>query len=60
MNRYKQIGGGSPIKFWTDTVGSKMIKILDEISPKTAPHQYYVAFRYAHPLTEEAIKEMEK
>jgi ferrochelatase len=30
-----------------------MCKILDEISPETAPHKPYVAFRYAAPLTEE-------
>ncbi len=30
-----------------------MCKILDEISPATAPHKPYVAFRYANPLTEE-------
>ena len=25
----------------------------------TAPHKFYVGFRYAHPLTEEAIDSME-
>lgn len=30
-----------------------MCKILDRISPETAPHKPYVAFRYADPLTEE-------
>jgi ferrochelatase len=30
-----------------------MCKILDQISPETAPHKPYVAFRYADPLTEE-------
>jgi len=30
-----------------------MCKILDVISPETAPHKPYVAFRYADPLTEE-------
>jgi ferrochelatase len=29
-----------------------MCKILDQISPETAPHKPYVAFRYANPLTE--------
>lgn len=37
-----------------------MVKKLDEISPETAPHQYYIAFRYAEPLTETALKHMEK
>ena len=26
----------------------------------TAPHKYYIGFRYVHPLTEEAIEEMER
>lgn len=30
-----------------------MCKILDRVSPETAPHKPYVAFRYANPLTEE-------
>ena len=30
-----------------------MCKLLDQISPETAPHKPYVAFRYADPLTEE-------
>lgn len=30
-----------------------MCKILDQMSPETAPHKPYVAFRYADPLTEE-------
>lgn len=30
-----------------------MCKLLDKISPETAPHIPYVAFRYADPLTEE-------
>lgn len=30
-----------------------MCAILDKISPETAPHKPYVAFRYADPLTEE-------
>jgi ferrochelatase len=30
-----------------------MCKILDKISPETAPHKPYIAFRYADPLTQE-------
>ena len=26
----------------------------------TAPHKYYIGFRYVHPLTEEAIDAIEK
>jgi len=35
-----------------------MVKLLDEMSPETAPHKAYVAFRYADPLTESCLKEM--
>lgn len=37
-----------------------MVKILDELSPATAPHKPYVAFRYARPLTEECLEEMKR
>lgn len=55
---YEEIGGGSPIKKWTDIQGQGLVKMLDEISPDTAPHKYYVGFRYAHPLTEDALDQM--
>jgi len=35
-----------------------MCKILDQISPETAPHKPYVAFRYADPLTEEMYERL--
>lgn len=35
-----------------------MCKILDKISPETAPHKPYVAFRYANPLTEDVYRQM--
>lgn len=35
-----------------------MCKILDTISPETAPHKPYVAFRYADPLTEEMYQRL--
>ncbi|GJJ76421.1 protoporphyrin/coproporphyrin ferrochelatase [Entomortierella parvispora] len=56
--QYNQIGGGSPIRSWTQQQGAAMEKILDKISPETAPHKHYIAFRYAHPLTPEALSEM--
>lgn len=55
---YEEIGGGSPIKKWTDLQGQGMVEILDKISPETAPHKYYVGFRYAHPLAGDALDEM--
>lgn len=58
--KYAEIGGGSPIFKWTDLQGQLMCKVLDEISPDTAPHKHFVGFRYAHPLTEDALDEMER
>ncbi|KAF6302868.1 ferrochelatase [Rhinolophus ferrumequinum] len=60
QEQYRRIGGGSPIKMWTSRQGEGMVKLLDELSPHTAPHKYYIGFRYVHPLTEEAIEEMER
>lgn len=53
QKQYADIGGGSPIRKWSEYQCVEMCKILDEISPETAPHKPYVAFRYAAPLTEE-------
>lgn len=58
VEQYRKIGGGSPILRWTRLQGEEMCKLLDEIHPETAPHKPYVAFRYARPLTEEALDEM--
>ena len=35
-----------------------MCKLLDELSPETAPHKPYVAFRYANPLTEDMYRRL--
>lgn len=56
--QYRQIGGGSPIGKWTDIQGAGLTKLLDQVSPETAPHKHYIAFRYAHPLTESALEQM--
>eukprot|EP00002_Diphylleia_rotans_P021175 TRINITY_DN4123_c0_g1_i1.p1 TRINITY_DN4123_c0_g1~~TRINITY_DN4123_c0_g1_i1.p1 ORF type:complete len:389 (-),score=88.19 TRINITY_DN4123_c0_g1_i1:109-1275(-) len=58
--QYMKIGGGSPIKKWTQKQGEALVKLLDERLPETAPHKFYISFRYAQPLTEEAIAEMKK
>ena len=57
--QYQEIGGGSPIKKWTDLQGQEMVKILDEISPETAPHKHYIGFRYVPTLTEDALDMMQ-
>lgn len=53
QKQYAAIGGGSPIRKWSEYQADEMCKILDKTSPETAPHKPYVAFRYANPLTEE-------
>lgn len=55
--QYEQIGG-SPIRKWTDYQGERMVKLLDAMSPETAPHKHYTCFRYADPLTEETLQAM--
>lgn len=35
IKQYDEIGGGSPIKMWTEKQGEAMVKHLDEISPST-------------------------
>jgi ferrochelatase len=37
-----------------------MCQILDERCPDSAPHKAYIGFRYASPLTEDTIDQMEK
>ena len=60
QKQYADIGGGSPIRKWSEHQASEMCKILDKISPATAPHKPYVAFRYAAPLTEEMYEQLLK
>lgn len=56
---YQAIGGGSPILHWTTTQGAGMVRWLDQLSPATAPHQFYIAFRYAPPFSEDALRQMQ-
>jgi len=55
---YEGIGGGSPILHWTEEQGRGMVERLDGLSPETAPHKFYVAFRYVPPFSEDALKQM--
>ena len=59
IEKYNEIGGGSPISQWTRKQGDLMCQKLDVKSPDTAPHKAYIGFRYAHPLTEDTLEEME-
>ncbi|XP_002734283.2 ferrochelatase, mitochondrial-like [Saccoglossus kowalevskii] len=60
IEQYKRIGGGSPIKKWTHKQGESLVKLLDEMSPYTAPHKYYIGFRYVNPLTEDTIEQIQR
>ncbi len=55
---YASIGGGSPILRYTEAQGRGMVERLDRLSPETAPHRFYVAFRYARPKSEDALRAM--
>lgn len=59
QKKYAEIGGGSPIFKWTNLQGELLCKQLDKVSPETAPHKHYVAFRYVTPLTEDTLKQVE-
>jgi ferrochelatase len=58
QKQYAAIGGGSPIRKWSEYQAEEMCKILDKTSPETAPHKPYVAFRYANPLTEDMYNKL--
>ncbi|EFA74915.1 ferrochelatase [Heterostelium album PN500] len=55
---YEAIGGGSPIRMWTERQGTAMAQQLDRLSPSTAPHKFYIGFRYADPLIDETLDAM--
>ncbi|EUB60948.1 Ferrochelatase [Echinococcus granulosus] len=59
QEKYNEIGGGSPLIQWATCQGKGLVRVLDRISPETGPHKYYLGMRYVHPLTEEAINEIE-
>ncbi|HEX7005443.1 MAG TPA: ferrochelatase [Trueperaceae bacterium] len=58
QKNYQDIGGGSPILRWTEEQGRGMCERLDLLSPATAPHKFYVAFRYVQPKSEDALQAM--
>jgi protoporphyrin/coproporphyrin ferrochelatase len=55
---YAAIGGGSPILRYTEAQGRGMVARLDRLSPETAPHRFYVAFRYTRPSSDDALRLM--
>lgn len=56
--KYAEIGGRSPILEWTRKQGEKLIHLLNTKRPESAPHAFYVGFRYAEPLLDEALDQM--
>lgn len=58
QQHYQEIGGGSPILAWTEEQGRGMVERLDQLAPQTAPHAFYVAFRYIEPTSETALQRM--
>lgn len=60
IEKYGEIGGGSPIGTWTEQQGNLMCAKLDKTNPESAPHKAYVAFRYANPLTEDALEQLDR
>ena len=55
---YAAIGGGSPIKRWTEAQGRGLCARLDDFSPETAPHRFYISFRYTAPFADDALRAM--
>ncbi len=53
------IGGGSPILRYTRRRVEGMVERLDRLSPATAPHGFYVAFRYVQPKSDDALRAMD-
>jgi protoporphyrin/coproporphyrin ferrochelatase len=56
---YAAIGGGSPILRYTEAQGRGMVARLDRLSPETAPHRFYIAFRYTRPSSDDALRMMQ-
>jgi ferrochelatase len=57
--QYAAMGGGSPILRYTEAQGRGLVERLDRLAPATAPHGFYVAFRYASPKSEDALRAMQ-
>ncbi|XP_064471334.1 ferrochelatase, mitochondrial-like [Ornithodoros turicata] len=58
--KYAKIGGSCTSFVWTTKQGQLMTELLDKISPETGPHKHYVGFRYADPLSEDSLLQIEK
>ena len=57
---YAAIGGGSPILKYTTGQGEGLAERLNARRPDLAPFKPYVAFRYAPPTTDDALRAMKR
>ena len=55
---YAAIGGGSPILRYTTGQGEGLARRMDARRPDMAPFKPYVAFRYAPPTADDALRAM--
>jgi len=58
QKKYGEIGGGSPILKWTNLQGEKLVEELNKNCSNYGIFKHYVGFRYAYPLTEDAIEKI--
>lgn len=51
QEQYQKIGGGSPIKMWTEKQGEGMVRLLDDMSPDTGTLIINIASTFPTPFT---------
>jgi ferrochelatase len=56
---YAAIGGGSPIRRWTEAQADGLAAQLERRLAADGPFKVYIAFRYAEPLSETALRQMQ-
>ena len=57
---YAAIGGGSPILKYTTGQGEGLAQRMDARRPDLAPFKPYIAFRYAPPTSDDALRAMRR
>ncbi|KRX08552.1 hypothetical protein PPERSA_13033 [Pseudocohnilembus persalinus] len=62
QKQYDEIGGGSPIRKWTETQGKLMMENIEknhpEVIQKYGPFHVVPGFRYSEPLCDETLKNL--
>jgi ferrochelatase len=56
---YAAIGGGSPIRRWTEVQADGLAAQLARRMAAAGPFKVYIAFRYAEPLSETTLRQMQ-